>query len=76
MNIDFTKEYTPGMQIYYAYHNELTGTKKVYELKISKVYPNMIIAWEEKGCAYMIGVEDEGNLYTNRNTAQAFLNQM
>ena len=76
MNIDFTEEYSPGMQIYYAYHNKLTGTKKVCDLIISKVYPNMIFAWEDKGCAYMIGIEDEENLYTNRNTAQAFLNKM
>jgi hypothetical protein len=76
MDIDFTEEYSPGMYVYYAFHNKLTGTKKVYKLKITKVYPNMIFAWEEKGCAYMIGIEDEENLYTNQNIAQAFLNQL
>lgn len=74
--IDYTEDYTPGMRIYYAYANKLTGTKELYELIISKVYPNMIIAWEDRGCAHMIGPEDDENVYTNHSIAQAFFKQM
>lgn len=64
-----------GMRIYYIFVNELTGTKELYELIIKKVFPNMLIAWENKGCAHMIGPKDENNIYTNLNTAQAFFKQ-
>ena len=73
---DFTEEYSPGMNIYYAYGNELTGTKELYELKISKVFPDALIAWEHKGCAHIIGTEDEDNIYTSLSVAQAFFKQM
>ena len=76
MKVNYTEEYSPGMKIYYAYHNPLTHNKKLYELKISKVYPDTIIAWEEKGCAYLIGAEDEGNIFLDYHTAQAFHNQI
>lgn len=75
-NVDFTQEYTIGMRIYYVFYNELTGNKYLYELLISAVYPDTIIAWEPKGCAHMIGPEDEGNIYTERNVAEAFYNQI
>ena len=72
---EFSEEYAVGMRIYYIFANELTGTKELYELTVTKVYPNMLIAWENKGCAHMIGVEDEDNIFTNFNTAQAFFKQ-
>ena len=74
--LDFTKEYTIGMRIYYVYVNEFTKTKELYELITSAIYPDMIIAWESKGCAHMIGLEDEDNIYTERNVAEAFYNQI
>lgn len=73
---DFTKEYTIGMKIYYVYSNVFTKTKELFELFISAVYPDMIIAWESKGCAHMIGLEDEDNIYTERNIAEAFFRQI
>ena len=75
MRVDYTEEYTPGMKIYYIFANELTGSKELYELVITKVFPEMIIAWENRGCAHMIGAEDEDNIYTSYNTAQAFFKQ-
>lgn len=75
MGTDFTQEYTIGMRIYYIYTNELTGTKELYDLLISAVYPDMIIAWEPRGCAHMIGPQDEENIYTERNIAEAFFKQ-
>lgn len=74
--VDFTKEYTIGMRIYYIFVNSLTGTKDLYELVISAVYPDTIIGWEPKGCAHMIGPEDEDNIYTERNVAEAFFKQI
>ena len=74
--LDFTKEYTIGMRIYYVYVNEFTKTKELFELITSAIYPDMIIAWEPKGCAHMIGLEDEDNIYTERNVAEAFYNQI
>ena len=73
--IDFTHDYTIGMRIYYIYTNELTGTKMLYELITSAVYPEMIIGWEPKGCAHMIGPEDADNIYTEKNVAEAFFRQ-
>lgn len=64
------------MTIWYAYHNPYTGNKQLYELKISKVYPDMIFASEDRGCTHMIGVEDEENIYVNHNVAKAFFKQM
>ena len=75
MTVNYTEEYSPGTTIYYAYHNPLTGNRKLYELKITKVYPDMIFAWEDRGCAYMIGAEDEDNIFLDYHTAQAFFNQ-
>lgn len=72
---EFSEEYAVGMKIYYIFVNELTGTKELYELTITKVYPNMLIAWESKGCAHMISPNDEDNIFTNFNTAQAFFKQ-
>lgn len=72
---DFTQDYTIGMRIYYIYTNDLTGTKELYELITSAVHPDMIIAWEPKGCAHMIGPEDEDNIYTEKNVAEAFFKQ-
>jgi len=43
---EFSEEYAVGMRIYYIFVNELTGTKELYELTVTKVYPNMLIAWE------------------------------
>ena len=71
MEIDFTHDYTIGMRIYYIYTNELTGTKALYELLTSAVYPDMIIGWEPKGCAHMIGPKDADNIYTEKNVAEA-----
>ena len=73
--IDFTQEYTIGMRIYYIWTNEFTGTKELYEMIISEFYPNMIIGWEPKGCAHMIGPEDADNIFTERNVANAFFKQ-
>lgn len=75
MRGDFTQEYTIGMRIYYVYTNELTGTKTLYELIISAVYPDTIIGWETKGCAHMIGLEDQDNIYLEKNIAESNFNQ-
>ena len=75
MEIDFTREYTIGMRIYYIYTNNLTGSKELYELLISGVYPDMIIGWEPRGCAHMIGREDADNIYEERSVAEAFFKQ-
>lgn len=72
---DFTQTYTKKMRIYYIFSNNLTGTRQLYELIVSAVYPDMIIAWEPRGCAHMIGIEDEDNIYTERNVAEAFFKQ-
>lgn len=74
--IDFTKDYTIGMRIYYIFVNELTGTKELYELIISAVHPDMLIGWEPKGCAHMIGPEDADNIFEERNVAEAFFKQI
>ena len=72
--VDFTREYTIGMRIYYIYTNMLTGTKELFELIISSVYEDMIIGWEPRGCAHMIDAQDSNNIYTERNVAEAFFN--
>ncbi len=75
MKVNFTEEYSPGMKIYYVDRNPFTKSCRLYELKISKVYPEMIVAWEEKGCAYLIGVEDDDNIFLDYHTAQVFYEQ-
>lgn len=72
---DYTRDYTIGMRIYYIYTNSLTGTKELYELLISAVFPDTIIAWEPRGCAHMIGPDDEDNIYTEKSVAEAFFKQ-
>ena len=72
---EFAEEYAVGMRIYYIFANELTGTKELYELIVKKVFPNMLIAWENRGCAHLIEPKDEDNVFTSLGTAQAFFKQ-
>lgn len=70
-DFDFRNTYSKGQIIYYVDTNELVGTKKLLELKISSVYPRAIIAYEDMGMAHTIGLEDDEMIFLDRRDAES-----
>lgn len=70
-DFDFRNSYSKGQIIYYVETNELVGTKKMLELKISSVYPRAIIAYEDMGMAHTIGFEDDEMIFLDRRDAES-----
>lgn len=70
-DFDFRNSYSKGQIIYYVETNELVGSKKMLELKISSVYPRAIIAYEDMGMAHTIGFEDDEMIFLDRRDAES-----
>lgn len=70
-DFDFRNTYSKGQIIYYVETNELVGSKKMLELKISSVYPRAIIAYEDMGMAHTIGFEDDEMIFLDRRDAES-----
>lgn len=68
-DFDFRNSYSKGQIIYYVETNELVGSKKMLELKISSVYPRAIIAYEDMGMAHTIGIESEDYIFLDPREA-------
>ena len=75
-NFDYRQIYSKGQEIYYIEVNELCGTKKMLELTVSSVYPRAVIAYEDRGMAHTIGVEDEEMIYLDRHECESVYNNI
>lgn len=75
-DFDFRNSYSKGQIIYYVETNELVGSKKMLELKISSVYPRAIIAYEDMGMAHTIGLEDDEMIFLDRRDAESVYESM
>lgn len=73
-DFDYREVYSKGQIIYYIETNELCGTKKLLELKISSVYPRAVIAFEDMGMGHTIGVESEEFIFLDRREAESIYN--
>lgn len=69
-DFDYRSLFSKGQNIYYVETNELCGTKKMLELKITNVYPRVIIAFEDQGMAHTIGYEDVDLIFTKRSECE------
>lgn len=75
-DFDYRETYSKGQIIYYIETNELCGTKKLLELKISSVYPRAVIAFEDMGMGHTIGIESEEFIFLNRREAESVYNNI
>lgn len=71
-DFDFRKLYHSGDTIYYVYLNHLTGDKELFELHVRTVYARSLIAWEDGGCARIIGYPNRDWIFWDRREAETY----
>lgn len=74
-NFDFRNDYFKGQLIYYIKVNEFCGKKDIMKLKISTVYPRLIVAHEEQGVFHYIGFSEADMIFfTLAECERVFIN--
>ena len=74
-DFDYRNDYFKGQSIYYIKVNELCGKKEIIELKISSVYPRLIIGYEDRGMSHCIGFDESDMIFfTLSECEQVFKN--
>ena len=71
-DFDFRNLYRSGDTIYYVWINNLTGDKQLLKLTVRTVYARSMVAWEEKGCAHMIGYTTRDWIFWDKREAEAY----
>lgn len=71
-DFDFRELYHSGDTIYYVYLNHLTGDKSLFKLTVRTVYARSLIAWEEKGCAQLIGYPNRDWIFLDGREAESY----
>ena len=71
-DFDFRNLYHSGDIIYYVWINYLTGDKQLLKLTVRTVYARSMVAWEEKGCAHMIGYTTRDWIFWDLREAEAY----
>ena len=71
-DFDFRELYRSGDTIYYVYLNHLTGDKELLKLTVRTVYARSLIAWEEKGCARIIGYPSRDWIFLDGREAESY----
>lgn len=74
-DFDYRNDYFKGQSVYYIKVNELCGKKEIIELKISSVYPRLIIGYEDRGMSHCIGFDESDMIFfTLSECEQVFKN--
>lgn len=73
---DFRDHFENGQTIFFVSVNDWTKTKKVQELKVSKIYNNMLISYIDRGHAVCIGLEDIDRIFGTKVEAEKCLKEL
>ena len=71
-DFDFRELYHKGDIVHYIRINNLTGDKELLELNVRTIYARSLVAWEEHGCAYVIGYDTKDWIFWDRREAEAY----
>ena len=72
MKDDFDKLYSKGDIIYYV-HEDVLNKKEIKQLKVSTIYPKILIAFEDRGMAQCIDYKDRDKIFADEYGARRYL---
>ena len=75
-DFDFREIYHKGDIVHYIRTNNLTGDKQLLELNVRTIYARSLVAWEEHGCAYVIGYDTKDWIFWDRREAEVYFKSM
>ena len=73
---DFRDHYQKGDWIYYLHISDVTNKVSILNLKVSTLYPNIMIAYEDRGMSYCIDSKDKDKIFETESGAEEYLKEI